>query len=114
MTNRFGSRVGYLDYLAVPGVGIFEFFVPVTTNHFPSWGISVIFDLTFLAGVGNFTSIFLENVKSPPYAPPPEDRFWEKNSSEGIVNSEVQLNPTILNSFNSKSLLFRSNSFPAP
>ena len=28
--------VGHLNYLAVPGVGIFEFlFVPVTTNHFP-------------------------------------------------------------------------------
>ena len=43
-----------------------------------------------------------------------EDRFWEKNSSEGIIgNSEVQSNPAISNSVNSKSLLFRSNrSFP--
>ena len=46
----------------------------------------------------------------------PEDRFWEKNSSEGIVgNSEVQSNPAISNSVNSKSPLFRSNrSFPTP
>ena len=40
----------------------------------------------------------------------PEDRFWEKNSSEGIVgNSEVQSNPAISNSVNSKSPLFQSN-----
>ena len=46
----------------------------------------------------------------------PKDRFWEKNSSEAIVgNSEVQSDPAILNSVNSKSLLFRSNrSFPTP
>ena len=31
----------------------------------------------------------------------PEGRFWEKNSSEGIVgNSEVQSNPAISNSVN--------------
>ena len=31
----------------------------------------------------------------------PEDRFWEENSSEGIVgNSEVPSNPTISNSVN--------------
>ena len=40
----------------------------------------------------------------------PEDSFWEKNSSEGIVgNSEVQSNPTNSNSVHSKSALFRSN-----
>ena len=52
----------------------------------------------------------------------PENRFWEKNSSESIVgNSEVQSNPAISNSVNSKSplALFRSNhqlnrSFPTP
>ena len=33
--DGFGPGVGHLNYLAVPGVGIFEFlFVPVTTNHF--------------------------------------------------------------------------------
>ena len=32
-------------------------------------GISVIFDLTFLPGGREFDSNFLENVKSPPYAP---------------------------------------------
>ena len=42
-----------------PGVrDIWIFFVPVTANHFPGWGISVIFDLTFLPGVGNFTAGF--------------------------------------------------------
>ena len=36
MIDRFGPGVGHLNYLAVPGVGTFEFlFVPVTTNHFP-------------------------------------------------------------------------------
>ena len=30
----------------------------MTTNHFLEWGISVIFDLTFLPGVGNLTAIF--------------------------------------------------------
>ena len=62
---RFGPRVGHLNYLAVPEVGIFEFlFVPMTTNHFPEWGISVTFDLTFLPGVGNFTAIFWKMSKS--------------------------------------------------
>ena len=57
--DRFGPGVGHLNYLAVPEVGILEFlFVPVTTNHFPCWGLAVIFDLTFLPGVGNFTAIF--------------------------------------------------------
>ena len=48
---------------------MFEFlFVPVTTNHFPGWRISVIFDLTFLPGGREFYSNFLENVKFQPYA----------------------------------------------
>ena len=56
--DRFGPGVGHLNYLAVPEVGILGFlFVPVTTNHFPCWGLAVIFDLTFLPGVGNFTAI---------------------------------------------------------
>ena len=37
----------------------------LTTSHFPRWGISVIFDLTFLPGGREFYSNFLENVKSP-------------------------------------------------
>ena len=66
-----GGRAFELQYLAVPGVGIFEFlFVPVTTNNFPGWGITVIFDLTFLPGGREFDSNFLENVKPPPYALP--------------------------------------------
>ena len=72
MIDRFGPGVRHLNYLAVPGVGILEFlFVPVTTNHSPGWGISVIFDLTFLSGVREFDSNFLENVKIPPYASRP-------------------------------------------
>ena len=64
--------VGHLNYLAVPGEGIFEFlFVPLTTNHFLGWGISVIFDLTFFPGGRKFDSNFWENVKILPYAPPP-------------------------------------------
>ena len=66
--GHFESGVGHLNYLAVPGVGIFQFFVHMTTNHFPGWGISIIFDLTFLPGAGEFYSIFLENV--PPYSHP--------------------------------------------
>ena len=58
-----------MNYLAVPGVGIFEFlFVPVTTNHFLGWGISVIFDLTFLPGGREFDSNFLENVRVKNYS----------------------------------------------
>ena len=47
--------------------------MPVTTNHFSGWEISVIFDLTFLPGDREFDINFLENVKIPPYArfPPP-------------------------------------------
>ena len=43
-----------------PGVGMFEFFscTSSATNHFPLWGISVIFDLTFLPGGREFYSIF--------------------------------------------------------
>ena len=71
MVDRFGPGVGHLNYLAVPGIGISEFlFKPVTMNHLPGWEISVIFDLTFLPRGREFDSIFLENVKSPPYAPP--------------------------------------------
>ena len=62
--------VGNLNYHAVPGVGIFEFlFVPVTTNHFPGWGISVTLTSHFCLGVGYFTAIF-GNVKCLPYTPP--------------------------------------------
>ena len=44
LTDHFGPGV-----LAVLGGGIFAFlFVPGTKNHFPGWGISVIFVLTFL------------------------------------------------------------------
>ena len=50
LIDHFGPEV-----LAVPWRGIFEFlFVPVTKNHFPGWGISVIFDLTFLLGGREF------------------------------------------------------------
>ena len=72
MIDRFGPGVGHLNYLAVPGVGIFEF---LTTNHFLGWGISVIFDLAFLPGGREFDINFWENVKIPPYAPPPPRRL---------------------------------------
>ena len=37
----YDPRVGHLNYLAVSGVGIFEFlFMPVTTNRSLGWGIS--------------------------------------------------------------------------
>ena len=78
MVDHFGPGEGHLNYLAVSWVGIFEFlFVPVTTNHLPGWEISVILDLTFLPGGREFDSIFLENVKSPPYArfPSPTHRL---------------------------------------
>ena len=72
LIDHFGPGVEHLNYVAVPGVGIFEFlFVPETPNHFLGWGISVILDLTFLPGGREFDSIFWENVKVPPYAPPP-------------------------------------------
>ena len=44
-------------------------------KSFPGRGISVIFDLTFLPGGREFDSNFLENVKIPPYAPPPPRRL---------------------------------------
>ena len=71
--DRFGLGLGHLNYLAVLGVGIFEFlFVPVHDHKsFPRRGISVIFDLTFLPGGREFDSNLLENVKIQPYAPPP-------------------------------------------
>ena len=58
--------VGHLNYLADPGLGIFEvLFVPMTTNHFPGWGISVIFDLKFLPGDRDFGSNFFEKCQIP-------------------------------------------------
>ena len=49
LIDRFNPEVGHLNYLAVPGVEISEFlFASMTTNHFLGWGVSVIFDLTFL------------------------------------------------------------------
>ena len=72
MIDRFGPGVRHLNYLAFPGVGIFEFLLgPVTTTHFPGREISVIFDLTFLSGGREVYSNFLENVKFKPYASPP-------------------------------------------
>ena len=56
-----GHRAGISEYL----------FVPVITNHFLGWGISAIFDLTFLPRRREFDSNVWENVKILPYAPPP-------------------------------------------
>ena len=72
LIDRFGLGLGHLTYLAVLEVGVFKvLLMPVTTNHFPGWRISVIFDLTFLPGGRAFDSNFLENVKSLLYAPLP-------------------------------------------
>ena len=71
MIDCFGPGIGHLNYLALPRVGMFEFLlVPVTTNHFPWWGISVIFGVTFAWG-RDFDNIVLENAKCYPYALPP-------------------------------------------
>ena len=71
MINRFGPGVGHLNYLAVPGGGIFEvLFVPVTTNYFPGWEIQLYLTSHFCLGVGNWTAIF-GKCQNPAYAPPP-------------------------------------------
>ena len=77
LINHYGPRLGHLNYYAVSGVGIFEFlFIPMTTNHFPEWGISVIFDLTFLPGGREFYSNFFWKMSIPyPYAPPTQAVF---------------------------------------
>ena len=63
MINCFGPGVEHLNYLAVPGVGIFEFF----SNQIISWGGNfAIFDLTFLPGGREVDINFLENVKIRP------------------------------------------------
>ena len=49
-------------------------------------GNLVIFDLTFLPGGGEFYSNLLENVKIPPYAPPPPRRL---DIDRCIINSFV-------------------------
>ena len=60
--------VGYLNYLAVPGDrDIRLFFMPVTTNHFPGWGISVIFDLTFFAQGKEILHQFFFKKRSNPH-----------------------------------------------
>ena len=55
--------VGHLNYLAVPGVGTFEFlflpvFLPVITNHFPGGEFQLYLTSHFCPGVGNLTAIF--------------------------------------------------------
>ena len=65
--DRFGPGVGHLNYLAVPGVGIFEFlFVPVTTYHFPGGEFQLYLTSHFCPGVGNLTAIFWKMSKSRP------------------------------------------------
>ena len=49
------------------GRDIFEFLlVPVTTNHFPGWGIQLYLTSHFCLGVGNLTAIFGKMSKSRP------------------------------------------------
>ena len=57
--------------------------MPMTTNHFLGWGISVIFDLTFLPGGRAFYINFLENVKSLPYA------YGALNEDESVYSTGV-------------------------
>ena len=67
MIDRFGPGVGHLNYVAVPGVGIFEFlFVPVTTNHFPGGEFQLYLTSHFCPGVGNLTAICWKMSKSRP------------------------------------------------
>ena len=67
MIDRFGPGVGHLNYLAVPGVRIFEFLsVPVTTNHFLGRGFQLYLTSHFCLGVGNLTAIFWKMSKSHP------------------------------------------------
>ena len=67
LINCFGPGVGHLNYLAVPGVGIFEFlFVPVTTNHFTGGEFQLYLTPHFCPGVGNLTAIFWKMSKSRP------------------------------------------------
>ena len=73
--------VGYLNYLAVPGDRDIQLFsVPVTTNHFPGRGISVIFDLTFFAQGKEILHQFFFKKRSNPQPmqrllpPPPRPR----------------------------------------
>ena len=63
LIDRFGPGVGHLNYLAVPGGR--------DINYFLGWGISVIFELTYLSRGREFYSNFLENVKIQPFALPP-------------------------------------------
>ena len=105
MIDCFGPGIEHLNYLAVTGVGIFEFlFVPVTTNHFPGWGISVIFNLTLLHGGREFDSNVLENVKSLSYALPLPSPHWLDidRCMRRIINSVLHVG------WLSKQLYFRS------
>ena len=68
--------VGHLNYLAVPGVGIFGFlFVPVTTNHFPGGEFQLYLTPHFCQGVGNLTAIFCKMSKSRPMPRLPHRRL---------------------------------------
>ena len=76
-----------LDYLAVPGVEIFEFlFMPVTTNHFPGWEISVVFNLS--SGM-EFYKITNSNPRPMPRLPaPPPPSHW-LDIDRCIINASV-------------------------
>ena len=68
LIDHFGPGGGRLNYLVVPGVVIFEFFVPVTT--FPRVGILLYLTSHLCPGGREFYSNFLANVKFLPYALP--------------------------------------------
>ena len=70
MIDRFGPGVGHLNYLAVPGVGIFEFlFVAVTTNHFPGGEFQLCLTSHFCPGGGEFDSNFFGKCQNPALCP---------------------------------------------
>ena len=63
MIDGFGPAVGHLNYLAVPGVGIFEFlYLPVTRNQFLGLEFQLYLTSHFCPGVGNLTAIFLKMI----------------------------------------------------
>ena len=79
----------------------------LTTNHFPGLGISVIFDLTFLPGVGNFTEFFGKcqiPALCPTFSTPPPPLPVPGLTLIGALNKHIII-------FNHSSLLL-NNSLP--
>ena len=59
LLDHFGPGVGHLNYLAVPGVGIFEFFSCLWPQIISRAGeFQLYLTSHFCPGVGNFTAVF--------------------------------------------------------